>query len=332
VTDPVIVLVLLLSADASDPATQAVVPALRGPLGADAVVLVQASEALPPDPDAVALARQLHALSTVTVAWEDGARTHVHVRVLLTEGAKRYDYELAFHPEDSPLERGRAIGLTATPALTWAIGSARRRAVTPAALEPETQPKAPAPEAPPAEAAPPRSPPQGRITSAVSVDLASCGSVGIGGNALGAGPELGARASVLGGLSLHAVGLLRFGPVEAASATAMSLGAGGGLAVRVAQVGGGVHPLELGARADVLAMQIGLAQDAGGTQVWRSRWLTAVDLLAEAAWPLGPHFALAAAVGVEVTTGPTSVTVGGAPVDTIPVVRAIAELGVRIPF
>ncbi len=122
--DPAIVLVLLLAGDAGDPATQAILPAARRPLGEDTVVLVQQSETTPTDEEALALARQVHAMSAVSLAWEDPAHSRIRLRVFLVEGARRYDYELAFDPRDAPTERGRAIGLAMTPVLTRAIASA----------------------------------------------------------------------------------------------------------------------------------------------------------------------------------------------------------------
>jgi hypothetical protein len=118
----------------------------------------------------------------------------------------------------------------------------------------------------------------------------------------------------------------------AASASAATLGVGGGAAWSVLRVGDGAHALELGARLDVLAMQHALVQDASGVAVRRARWLTAVDLVAEAVWPLARHLDLAFGAGGEIALGSTEVTVGGQPVDHIPVGRAIAELGVRVPF
>jgi hypothetical protein len=335
VSDPAIVLVLLLAGDAADPATQAVIPAMRRPLGDDTVVLVQQSETPRADADALELAHKVHALSAVSLSWEDAARTRVHVRVLLSKGGQRYDYDLAFHPEDQPVERGRAIGLAMTPVLTWAVGAtdspppSENRSTT----APETLP-APRQE-PPAVEQPRESPVvtrPGARTPAFCIDLAGSATVGIGGNALGAGPAAGLRASVLGPFSLHATAGARFGAVSAASATAMTLGVGGGVAARIVRVGTSAHGLEFGARADVLALQVALSEDAGGTSIRRSRWLTAVDLVAEVAWSLDPHFALTAGAGAEIAAGPTSVTVGGTPVDTIPVGRAVGEIGVRVPF
>jgi hypothetical protein len=333
VSDPAIVLVLLLASDAADPATQAVIPAMRRPLGDDTVVLVQQSDAPRADADALELAHHVHALSAVSLSWQDAAHTRVHVRVLLSKGGQRYDYDLAFRPEDQPLERGRAIGLAMTPVLTWAVGPtdapppAENRSATVPETLPATKQEPPVVEQPPE---PPVVPSRG--TRTFSFDLAGSATVGIGGNALGAGPVAALRASVLGPFSLHATGGARFGAVSAASATAMTLGVGGGIAARIVRVGTPAHGLELGVRADVLALQIDLSEDAGGTSIRRSRWLTAVDVVAEAAWSLDPHFAITAGAGAEIAAGPTSVTVGGTPVDTIPVGRAVGELGVRIPF
>jgi hypothetical protein len=295
------------------------------------VVLVQQSETLPSDDEALALARQVHALSVVRLAWEDAAHSRVRLRVFLVDGERRYDYELAFDPHDAPAERGRAIGLAMTPVLTRAIAATRPADAPAPALAP-----APAPASSPGaslegrESAP--RPPAMHAGSWLALDVASSASVGIGGNALGIGPMVGLRASVLGPMALHAVGVTRFGAVDAASASVATLGVGGGAAWRVLRVGEGAHALDLGARLDVLAMQHALAQDDGGSTVRRARWLTAIDLVAEAAWPLARHLDLMIGAGGEIALGPTEVTVGGRPVDHIPVGRTIAELGVRVPF
>jgi hypothetical protein len=172
----------------------------------------------------------------------------------------------------------------------------------------------------------------GPSESWLAADVASSVSVGIGGNALAVGPAVGLRASVLGPLALHGVGFARFGAVDAASASAATFGVGGGASWRLLRIGAHPHALDVGARVDVLAMQHALAEDAAGTTVRRSRWLTAVDLIAEVAWPLARHLDLAAGVGGELAAGPTAITVGGTPVDHIPVGRVVAELGVRVPF
>jgi hypothetical protein len=352
VAGPAIVLIILLAGDAADPATQAVLPAARRPLGEDAVVLVQQTEALPSDDEALSLARNVHALSAVSLAWEDAAHSHVRLRVFLVEGSRRYDYELAFDPHDQAAERGRAIGLAMTPVLTRAIADSRP-ADTPAPPTPTAEPvplpvvttgPSPLPEARPAastaivplaktnvEETTPR-PSAGAQDAWLGMDVASSASVGIGGNASGVGPTLGLRASVLGPIAIHAVGVARFGTLASASATSSTVGLGGGAAWRIVRWGPGAHAPSLGVRADLLAMEHTLAQTAGGATIRRSRWLTAVDLMVEGAWPLARHFGLSASVGAELAAGPTAVTVGGAPVDHIPVGRVVAELGVGIPF
>jgi hypothetical protein len=344
VTDPAIVLVLLLAGDAADPATQAILPAARRPLGEDTVLLVQQSETTPSDDQAIALARQVHALSAVSLAWEDPAHSRIRLHVFLVEGPRRYDYELAFDPHDDPAERGRAIGLAMTPVLTRAIASAHlaqasQSDVSPPASNGPTNTPSVAPPAP--IAALPRAiassessawPPSGATGSRLAIELMSSGSVGIGGNALEGGPMLGARAVALGPVALHAMGVARFGSFEAASASATTLGVGGGAAWRLVRLGPGPRALALGARVDVLAMRHALAQNDGGVTVSRSRWLTAVDLIAEATWPLARRLELDVGVGGEIASGPTEVTVGGRPVDHIPAGRTIAELGVHVPF
>jgi hypothetical protein len=343
--DSAIVLILLLAGDAADPATQAAVSAVRRPLGDEAVVLVRPSEARPTDDEALALARQVHALSAVTLDWEDVAHSRVRVRVQLANGGQRYDYELAFKPEDQPAERGRAVGLALTPVLVRAVSAARAppsSAPAPGDESTAERPMAAAQAPPPPQnvgvdnrlptAPAPGPPPYAAGSSWFAVEVASSGSVGIGGNALGLGPAVALRAAVLGPLALRGVALVRFGAVDAASATAASIGVGGGASYRVLRINGKGLNLEAGLRVDVLAMQLAFSEDVAGTTVQRSRWLTAVDVLAELAWPLASHLTLLTSGGVEIAAGPTTITVGGTPVDHIPVGRVVAELGVRIAF
>jgi hypothetical protein len=349
--DPAIVLLILLAGDAADPATQAVLPAARRPLGEDAVVLVQQAESIPDNEEAFALARKVHALSAVSVAWEDRSHSRVRIRVYLVAGEQRRDYELVFDPRDEPGERGRAIGLAVTPVLTRAIAAARAadtaavvgppRDESPA---PATQPLASSGNPPsPSVAAPPTSAgrEQGDMATRLpvssrapwlSLDVGGAASAGIGGNALGAGPLLGLRATVVGPVAIHAMGMARLGEVEPASATSTTIAFGAGGAWRVIRIRSGNGPVDLGLRADVLAMQHALTQDAAGVTLRRARWLTAADLLMEGAWWVNDHLELAVGAGVEIATGPTAITVGGVQVDHIPVGRMLGELGVRIPF
>ena len=351
--DPAIVLLILLAGDAADPATQAVLPAARRPLGEDAVVLVQQAESIPDNEEAFALARKVHALSAVSVAWEDRSHSRVRIRVYLVAGEQRHDYELVFDPKDEPGERGRAIGLAVTPVLTRAIAAARAAdtaavvgpprdaspspATTPRPLTSSMNPASPSVAGPPTAAGTEREdttrkPPVSSRGAWLSLDVGGAASAGIGGNALGAGPLLGLRATVVGAVAIHAVGMARLGEVEPASATSTTIAFGGGGAWRVVRIRSGNGPVDLGLRADVLAMQHALTQDAAGVTLRRARWLTATDLMIEGAWWVNDHLELAAGVGAEIATGPTAITVGGVQVDHIPVGRMLGELGVRIPF
>jgi hypothetical protein len=339
--DPAIVLLLVLAGDAADPAMQAVVPAAQRPLGEGAVVVVHEIESPPSDEEALALAHDLHAVSAVSVVWEDPAHTRVRLRVILVDGPRRYDYELAFGPRDQPTERGRAIGLAMTPALTRAIAAGSPPENTPRLDSVQATPPSPQLSAVPnAPQVPVTTFPEHTATEpahapayplAFALDLAGSASVGIGGSALGVGPTLGARGYVLGPFALHVVGVARFGSVDSASASSSTLAVGAGVAWRVARLGHR-EPVEWGLRVDVLGMQHALAQNDGGAVVRRSRWVTACDLVVEGAWSFTQHFGLEAAVGAELAAGTTAVTVGGATVDHIPVGRIVAELGVRSTF
>ncbi len=162
----------------------------------------------------------------------------------------------------------------------------------------------------------------------------SSGSVGIGGSDLAIGPMLGVRGLVVGPFALHAVGLARFGTVDAASASASTFGVGGGVAAAAPCERARVptHSRSVRESTSSRCCTCAMTQDDAGVAVRRSRWLTAFDVVAEVAWPLARHLDIVVGAGGEVASGPTEVTVGGRPVDHIPVGRGIAELGVHVPF
>ena len=334
--DPVIVLLVLLAADAQDPATQAVAAAARRAIGQDGVVLVQETDTLPQDEDALALGRTVHAASVAEIVWENTARSRVRLHVYVPERASWSDRELVFETWDAPGERGRALGLT----LATVLGQAREEAaimvetpVPPAEAPPPpvvAPPELTAPRgaSPPPDAAPP--PPRARRRF-LAIDGTAIAGTGIGGSALGAGPSIAARVYVLDDLALRGVGAIRFGSLDTAAASSTTTALGGGVSFRALRTSG-VWPLELGVRADLLAVEQLVAREALGSTLRRSRWITAADVYVEGAWRLGEPISLVAAVGAEVAFGSTDVTVGGQSVAHIPPGRVLVELGVRVHF
>jgi hypothetical protein len=329
---PAVVLLIVLAGDAGDPATEAVVPALRRPLGEGTVVLVQQAESPPTDSEAIELARRAHAVSTATLAWEGTTHDRAHLRVLRVEHPARYQYDLVFGPADAPAERGRAAGLALAPLVMQTLAAERGSPSS----QPGAEPAAAAPE-PVAAPAHPAEPAGGRGSAPpdrrFALDLAAMGSVGIGGSALGAGPSLALRARVWGPFAVRAIGIARFGEIEAASATASAIAGGGGVAWRFGQVGpSGRGRIDFALGADVMAMQLAVWSTTDGATARRDRWITAFDARLEVAWAVSTPVALFATFGPELLAGSTAVTVGGATVDHIPALRVVGELGVRAPF
>jgi hypothetical protein len=338
VADPAIVLLILLAGDAADPATQAVVPAVRRPLGDRAVVLVQQTESPPSDAEALAIARNAHAVSAASLEWEDPARSRVRLRVLRVQGPERYEYELTFGATDAPDQRGRAAGLALAPLLVQALAGAP--STTPAGETGGTPAGAAAPSPPTTEREVPPAPPPAASSPAPAsearrrfrLDTGATGSVGLGGSALGAGPFLGLECFVLGPLSLRALAFGRFGEVSAASAFSSAAAVGGGAGWQFARLGSGIHELELSVSADVLAMQHALVRRANGATVARDRWVTAVEATFDGAFRVSTSYELFVNLGAEVAAGPTVIAVGGVSLDHIPVVRVVGGLGVRVRF
>jgi hypothetical protein len=119
----------------------------------------------------------------------------------------------------------------------------------------------------------------------------------------------------------------RGGSIPEANATTTTLFATAGPGYRI-PVGAS---LELGTRADIALLQHS-ATRRGPTAATQSRWIGAVDLMLELGWSFRQHAGIVGGVGTELAFGSTTVSVGGAPVATIPPMRGIAELGARFRF
>jgi hypothetical protein len=197
---------------------------------------------------------------------------------------------------------------------------------------PEGDPELQVQPPPPASPAPPASRPLGR--HAVGASLS--GGAGLGGPAGGLGATVFADTflaeRVSAGLKVSARGG-RISELDATSLTAL-VGAGAALWLRVSDRD---LALGLGARADALLLvqAVSHAGLAGETQ-WKSHTLPGADLGLVATWRLTETVELALGTTLEVAFGTVDVTVVAAPPAngraTIPVLRAVADLGVRARF
>jgi hypothetical protein len=353
VASSVVVVIVMVAADLGDPSTGAMTASAQRAIGPDATIVVRGVDVLPADGEAVALETSLRAEAVIEVSWPGSAHDRVHLRVHVRAKEPAWaDRDLVFQPSDVPIERGRTIG--------FAIGSmvpVRAKEEPPPTPVPVPVEPLPSPEkAPPPPAAPtmPPSPPTPVGTSKevlppslppasppspsshrFGFDLAALGSLGIGGFAGGLGGELGGRFWLTPAIAAVARGSATRGDIEIAQATATTLRFAAGLSIDLLPLlpSASTRTFAVDVDATLGVSRLALSRNAVGEQASAgNRWVSVVQLRAEAVWWFLPQTALVPSLGVELAFGPTEVHVDGAAVATIPWSRGIAALGLRTRF
>jgi hypothetical protein len=313
-TAAVVLAIIVVSDEARSPATEAMRLAAAEGLGAEELIAVRRADVLS-DREALRVERSLGAIAAVQVTWIGPARTEVRVRLHLAQTNRWIDRVISFDEADTIIERGRTLGFAVTsmlPEETLAAHRPRSRASPPEALSA-------------AESSLPSR----------AVGLAAIGSAGIDGVAGGVGVAASGEVFVGRVLSMRAGAGAREGPLAAVGGTDLAAYARAGAALwplPPTTAGRGV----LGVRLDVLALHHGLSGETPEhVKMRQGRWLTGMDLILEAGWRTSPTIELVAGLGVEVAFGVTDVFKGdcaGCLVATLPLLRAIAEAGIRLWF
>jgi hypothetical protein len=307
VKQAVIVLLLVARGDMQQPAMAALTRAAETVLGPQSHIVFHEQPKALGDDEAIALADQMRASMVVTVTWSsDQSRAHVHVHFADRSGWLERD--VSFSPLDPPTERGRTLGFEIA-------------TMVPDLPPSQTPPPLAAPVAKPEE--PPLMPVAARA-SAWAVDLNGTGAVG--GEATGYGIGAGARWSFVPSAFVRAGGAVRFGRVLPANATSTTWVPAIGVGYLSA---GPSSRVRVGARADGLAMFTELSRSSPAEA--RGRWTPGIDLMAEVELAASP-VAIAGAIGAEYAFGSTTVRVGETDATTLPRLRLMAELGLRLRF
>jgi hypothetical protein len=352
VASSVVVVIVMVAADLGDPSTGALTASAQRAIGPDATLVVRGVDVLPADGEAVALETSLRADAVIEVSWPGTAhdRVHLHVHVRAKEPAWA-DRDLVFQPSDVPIERGRTIGFaigsmvpvraeeeppaTPPPVTTEPLPSSERAPPPTPPPAPTPPPSPPPPVAStkdaPSPALPPAAPPSPR-SARFGFDVAALGSFGIGGFAGGLGGELGGRLWLTPGIAAVARGSAARGDIEIAQATATTLRFAAGLSVDLLS-GASTRTFALDVDATLGVDRHSLSRNAVGEHASAgNRWVSVVQLRAEAVWWFLPQTALVPSLGFECAFGSTEVHVDGASVATIPWSRGIAALGLRTRF
>lgn len=329
--EPTLVLLVLLAGprggESMDDAT--VGTAVREALGGETRVLVDPGRTPFTDDDTTATAARIHADAVATVAWSDADRTSARIHMYVTADGRFYDRELTFQSADDQRERERAVG--------FLVGAMVRAA--------QAEQAAPAPSAEPEPAVVSLPPPvvahDARVTApsapvapqprrhAFAVEAAAIGTAGIGGAALGAGPQLAIAWYPWARVAIRAGGSVVFGTVSDAQATTMGTRITGGMSFR---------PWSFGP-ADRGTLELGVALVAVDHRVQRDdppatrdRWIGGGQLTARVGWRASDPFEPFAWVAGELVAGNTPLVVASHTTAQIPPGRVLAGLGLALKF
>lgn len=314
--------VLIIAHTTSEPLSVAFAQAARGVLGADATI---AMLEVPSDPeDEQSVARAGAADGVIELSWEsDGNSARVHCYIAAER--RWVDREVRFgssraNPAVEGAERGRLLGFAAATMFASGPAPEPERAAAPAVLPNVVAERRPAAPKPPSVTADPTR----------DLEFAGIASTGIDGTAGGLGAAAALRVAWTGPLWARAMVGGRAGNIPLAQATTRTVLLGAGVALRAQPW----RSVELGARLDAFATYFEathLSED-DVVPATRRRWLPAADLVVEAGMRFAGSAGLFAGGGCEVGLGRTDVYTHGIRVATVPPLRAVGEIGIRVGF
>lgn len=352
--------VLIASSDASDPTVGAMTRAAREALGPTSQVVVRELPRDLSDEDAVTLEHALHADAIVEVTWQGTAHLRARMHLHSDKRARWIDREISFDTSDVDAERGRAIGFTVASMIPERPGAplADESLSSTPAPAPTPAPKPPVPVAKVAstgrarderdkhgkqdesEERAEREEHEERVETlreesprawVVAVDVAASGGIGVAGDATGIGVAFAGQWYFGPRFALRLGGVVRAGDVPEAQATSTEIAFGPGVLWRAsARAPTLAHPFGFAVRADLLAVRLALARTGDASHP--SRWIPAADLMLDATWLFTARTGFFAAIGPEIAFGATDVVVHGVRVATVPPLRGIAEIGLRVRF
>jgi hypothetical protein len=336
----IVVGILVAVGEAHAPGTTALLAAAADALGPGASFVVE-DTVTPSDSDALTAEDRLHAAAVVELAWSNAAGPTAGIRIHVAHVDRWIERRITFLPGDTQAERGRTIGFAVASMLlseTEFLSPAEPPVNTPREKTPRRRdpPESPDAAVPPGPGAPttidttatePIAPPSAQPWA---IDLTAVGSVGLGGPASGIGGATHVEFSVLETIWLRAGGGVRTGGVPGQEGTDLVTWGTIGAAWRplfptgVGQLGTAVR-LDGGTLFHYLSHRV-----ADGQIEHKGRVVPGAVLMVEELWRFRPSLDVFFALGSEVAFGWTEVSVLGQLVTTIPPIRGMAELGVRL--
>jgi hypothetical protein len=289
--------------------------------------------AMPERPsDAVALAQARSAAGIVELSWDDEHR-RASLHCYIPSSERWIDRTMAFDAVDRESERGRLVGFAIASMFTLPAAVDTPPAASKAASEPsrDSSSTLSAPVERTHHALELDEPSPVASRQARSLQFAGLAAKGIGGDGGGLGASLSALNQLSESLYGRAVLSARLGDVPAAQANTRTMLAGLGLLWSVLPNQGW---LDLGLRLDGLVgwLQVSHFSEDDVVPAHEHRWLVGADAVVTVEYRLSELVALYVGGGLEAMLGSTAIYTHGRRVATVPVGRAVSELGLRTHF
>lgn len=333
-----LLIVFVLTSEASQPETRAFTAAALEVLGAAAQVrLVAVPEDLA-DQKVVEQAKGAGADGAIELSWtEDRTRALVHCYV--AEEQRWVDRSIGFDEGDDDRERGRMLGYAvASMFLTASEQESADETAPPGSLE--TKPS----EIPPPEEPPPTFEAMPEDSGATSTaddsragannwrgfDFGGMLSYGLGGDATTVGVTAAFRFVAVGPVWARLGAAGRSGEIAEAQANTRTFQGSVGVAWSLFDTGRFTSSL----RGDLIGswLEVGHLSSDDPEVARESRWLFGADSVATAGVRLSAGTSLFAGGGLEAMFGKTDIYTHGMKVATIPPLRLIVEFGLRSEF
>ena len=349
--------------EASNPATVTLRATAQESLGSGtSILLVETVQ--PTDAESLRVERELGAGVVVLLVWRESAHLHAVLRLHVANSNRWVTREIGFSSEDTLEERGRTLGFTIGSIWPETEAGARSPPERKSAPEAKSPPEGRSPVAsgppngdapstlprrsevesprllPPREVGPVPGPSAGLAAPAeltpfrpVRVGISAVGAMGIGGPAygLGAGAEAGLFLTRDFGLRIGAS--VRSGSISELPGRDLVSSLAAGLEWWPLPTSS-ARPVGFGIRADMLALHHQVTATLAGQSETQGRFMPGADLLLSVGFRLTSRVELVAGLGAEMAFGTTEIRTGSPPqtVATIPALREVAEVGLRLGF
>ncbi len=304
---PAVVLAIVIATqNVDDQATESMRSTAAEALGGENTVEVREVDEAS-DAETLRIEHLVHAQTSAQIVWLDAAHTRARARVHVAETNRWTERTIVFAVVDTATERGRALGFAVTSMLPEEALAANphRGAKGADGAEPELR---------------------------TGIRLVALGSTGLGGTAGGYGASLAGEFFVTPAVAAR----LGFGGRQGA----VPLLPGHDLATYAA-LGVSVWPrrsspdrrLAVGIRMDALVLNHSVTYGGNNAATHQaSKWLPGFDALAEIALSVSSALDVVTSLGIEASLGGTDLEIDGDVKDTIPVLRGVGEVGIRILF